>query len=245
MLSLCKTNNEVKLSLEEQVTLVQQGDQELQQTLLTNYQPFIAKVVSHVCKRYINPKKDDEFSIGLYAFYEAMIGYSINKGTSFLSFASLVIKRKTIDYLRKENRKAVWIPLDDFFDSEEMECRVERVVAKENYQNEEEQWRQREEINQFCDALSLYDITLEELVKISPKHSDARESAIQVAHILYREPSLREYVMDKKKIPMNKLVPLVPVSKKTLERNRKYILAVFIVLCGDYLYLKEYLNKAS
>jgi len=41
---------------------------------------------------------------------------------------------------------------------------------------------------------------------------------------------------------MKDLVNKVNVSKKTLERNRKFILAMFIVLNEDYVYLKDYLR---
>ena len=81
-------------TIEETVLQIQQGNKDMQDYLLKAYQPFIAKTVSEVCKRFINPKRDDEFSIGLFAFNEALFLYAKNKGSSFLSFAKLIIKRK-------------------------------------------------------------------------------------------------------------------------------------------------------
>ena len=48
--------------------------------LIDSYKPFIAKTVSSVCKRYIH-ESDDEFSIGLIAFNEAIQKYIPKKGT--------------------------------------------------------------------------------------------------------------------------------------------------------------------
>ncbi|SDQ85097.1 RNA polymerase sigma factor SigI [Virgibacillus salinus] len=231
-----------EMPLDEMIASVQRGDQTLQNYLLKSYQPFIAKCVSEVCKRYIDPQKDDEFSIGLAAFNEAILSYSPDKGSSFLSFSKLVVKRKVIDYIRYVQRTPAAISLDESFDEEQMENPTEIVAVKEIYQQEQEAWHRREEIMDFKEKLRVYKLSLVELTEASPKHKDARESAVAVARKLYNDTDLREYVYQKKKLPIKDLVKMVDVSKKTLERNRKFILAIFVVLDEDYMYLKEYLK---
>ncbi|MBP1947371.1 RNA polymerase sigma factor SigI [Virgibacillus litoralis] len=231
-----------EMPLDEMIASVQRGDRTLQNYLLKSYQPFIAKCVSEVCKRYIDPQKDDEFSIGLAAFNEAILSYSPDKGSSFLSFSKLVVKRKVIDYIRYVQRTPAAVSLDESFDEEQMENPTEIVAVKEIYQQEQEAWHRREEIIDFKEKLRVYKLSLVELTEASPKHKDARESAVAVAKKLYNDPDLREYVYQKKKLPIKDLVKKVDVSKKTLERNRKFILAIFVVLNEDYMYLKEYLK---
>jgi len=230
------------LPLEELVQLVQEGDQTVQNYLLKTYQPFIAKCASEVCKRYIDPKKDDEFSIALSAFNEAVLSYNRERGSSFLAFAKLVIKRKIIDYIRYMQKRPTAISLDETYDAELMENPTEIVAVKRQYQLEQDAWYRREEILDYKEKLKKYKLSLAELPEVSPKHRDARESAIRTAKILFDDEKLRAYVLKKRKLPIKELVKKVDVSKKTLERNRKYILAVFIVLSGDYLYLKDYLK---
>lgn len=230
-----------KLSIDELVTLAQQGDEHVLSDLLLAYQPFIAKSVSEVCKRYIDPKRDDEYSIGLAAFNEAIMNYAPERGT-FFSFAKLVVKRKTIDYIRANQRHRQTVSFDETFDEEQMENPVEIGVVKELYSEEQHAERRRDEINMFQERLQEYKLSLKELVKVSPKHRDARESAIGVARILYEDPNLRQHVQNKHKLPIKELLNYVTVSKKTLERNRRYILAIFIVLDSEFLYLKEYLK---
>lgn len=231
--------------LEEMIASAKEGDQEVQNYLLKMYQPYIAKCVSEVCKRYIDPKRDDEFSVGLFAFNEAIQTYSSEKGSSFLSFAKLVVKRKVIDYIRFVQKTPNTASLDESYDAERMENPAEIVAVNEKYQEEQETWYRREEIADFKDKLWEYKMTLAELTEASPKHRDARESAIRTAKILFADVTLRDYVQHKKKLPIKELVKKVDVSKKTLERNRKYILAIFIVLSEDYLYLKDYLKGVS
>lgn len=231
-----------KKSLEQLIFSAQNGNQAIHNHLLQTYQPFIAKCVSEVCKRYIDPEKDDEFSVGLSGFNEAILSYSPEKGSSFISFAKLVVKRKVIDYIRHISKIPVAASLDESYDAEQMENPAEIAAVKEAYQEELEAWYRREEILDFAQKLKTYKLTLHELAEISPKHKDARDSAVRSARVLFGDPVLREYVQTKKRIPMKILAKKVDVSKKTLERNRKFMIAIFIVLSEDYLYLKDYLK---
>jgi hypothetical protein len=66
--------------------------------LINRYENFILKCASSAARAYVS-KSDDEWSIALSAFTEAIKNYSADKG-SFLSFAELVIRRRMIDYIR-------------------------------------------------------------------------------------------------------------------------------------------------
>ncbi|WP_226576581.1 RNA polymerase sigma factor SigI [Halobacillus litoralis] len=230
-------------SLDAQVASAKKGDEEARNEMLKQYQPFIAKSVSEVCKRYIDPTKDDEFSIGLMAFNEAIQSYSSEKGSSFLSFARLVIKRKVIDYIRNEQKQPMVTSLDeDYYEEEQMENPLEISAAKERHQLETEAWQRKEEIMEFQAELIKYKLSFEELIDSSPKHRDARESAVQVARIVFEDVDLCHQVLEKGRLPIKDLVDRVDVSKKTLERNRKFIIALVLILKGDYVYLKDYLR---
>lgn len=232
-----------RTSLDQQVEQAKQGDDITRNEILKQYQPFIAKSVSEVCKRYIDPTKDDEFSIGLLAFDEAIQAYSMDKGSSFLSFARLVIKRKVIDYIRNEQKHPTVASLDEeYYDEEQMENPSEVRAAKDRFQLETEAWYRQEEIREFKERLGQFKLTFEDLIDSSPKHKDARESAVQVARIVFQNEDLREQVLNKGRLPIKHLVGRVEVSKKTLERNRKFIIALVLIFHGDYVYLKDYLK---
>lgn len=229
--------------LEQLVNEIQKGDLELQNELIEKYKPFIAKTVSSVCKRYID-EQDDEFSIGLIAFNEAVEKYSTDKGSSLLSFAELIIKRKVIDYIRKEARASRTVQWDPAMaeDEDAPQSKVEADLSIEEYEKLLEQEQRKEEILFFRAVLKEFTLSFEELVEQSPKHVDARQNAINVAKVLVEDEELKQFLFQKKRLPVKQLEKKVSVSRKTIERNRKYIMSMAIILSGDYVYLKDYIK---
>lgn len=63
-----------------------------------------------------------------------------------------------------------------------------------------------------------------------------------IAKMLMDDDELKEILFAKKRLPVKQLEGRVKVSRKTIERNRKYIIAVAIILNGEFLYLKEYIK---
>jgi RNA polymerase sigma factor len=230
-----------KQTLEDKVIAIQEGDQALQDELIRQYKPFIAKTVSGVCKRYINDQ-DDEFSIGLIAFHEAIEKYSTEKGSSLLSFAELIIKRRVIDFIRKESRQQT-VKLDKNSEDEDtIQSKYEVDVSIDDYQKKLEQEHRRDEITHYQSVLRQFDLSFQDLVDNSPKHADARENAMKVASTVIQNNEFKRTLFDKKRLPIKDLEKHVQVSRKTIERNRKYIIAVCIIMASDYVYLKEYVK---
>lgn len=231
-----------KKSLEETVHTIQQGDVKLQNELIETYKPFIAKSVSTVCKRYIH-ETDDEFSIGLIAFNEAIQKYNSTKGSSLLSFADVLIKRRVIDYIRSQSKHSnISLNLNEDKEEENTHSSVEAQLSIDEYQKKTEAEHRKNEIILFSQILKEYDLSFDELVKNSPKHADARKNAMKVAKALVEQESLRQFLMEKRKLPIKQLEDTVQVSRKTIERNRKYIMAISLILMGDYLYLRDYIK---
>jgi RNA polymerase sigma factor len=244
MLSLLFMAKRKPKTLEEKVLLIQQGDVKLRDDLILAYKPFIAKTVSSICKRYIN-ENDDEFSIGLIAFNEAIEKFSSDKGNSLLSFADILIKRKVIDYIRQQARNPQTVSVN--FESELLEeegarTTIEDEISLDDYQKRLEDQQRREEIVQFRQVLLEFGLSFDDIVQQSPKHADARKNAIEVAKIIIENEDLKQHLLDKKRLPIKQLEKLVSLSRKTIERNRKYIIAISLVFLGDYMYLREYLK---
>ncbi|QFT88495.1 RNA polymerase sigma factor SigI [Bacillus sp. THAF10] len=245
MLSLLfKFGKQRTKTLEDEVLEIQAGNINLQNKLIDKYKPFIAKSVSTVCKRYIS-EADDEFSIGLIAFNEAIEKYSKDKGSSLISFADLIIKRRVIDYIRKESKNAtITMSEQDVEQDDYASNRIEATLSVEEFNKQIEQEQRREEIRYYQTVLKDFGLSFADLIECSPKHADARQNAIEVANTLIQETELKNHLFEKKMIPMKQLEGMVDVSRKTIERNRKYIIAVSIILSGDYIYLKDYLKGA-
>lgn len=232
--------------LEELILAAQNGDTQARELVLHDYRPFFLRVASGSCRRYLVLGRDDEASIAMIAFNEAIDSYNSEGGASFLSFAEIVIKRRMVDYFRRQSRSSGEIPLSSFENEEYEDGIINKIEAKEAQsvlQIQEEAEERREEIFRLDQLLSNYGIRFSELIKISPKHQDARDRALQVAKILVNTPEFLAHLTSKKSLPLKELEGRVEVSRKTLERQRKYIITLTLVLIGDFYHLQEYLNR--
>ncbi|MCP8967020.1 RNA polymerase sigma-I factor [Ectobacillus ponti] len=236
MLSLLLRIVKPKQSAEQVIADIQAGRGDKEE-FLRQYQPFVRKTVSTVCKRYIS-EQDDEYSIGLFAFHQAVEQYSYKKGKSFFAFAELLIKRDVIDYIRREVRHNVVFLQEE----QQGETPLDMRRSMEEYGREMESENRKEEILHFQGVLSEFGVSMTDLVKESPKHQDTREHLFQVAELLIAREELVAELFQKKRLPMKKLEGLVRVSRKTLERHRRYLVALCIILTGEYMYIKEYMK---
>jgi RNA polymerase sigma factor len=243
MLSLLFMAKKKKKTLEETVLLIQQGDRNLLDEIIRSYKPFIAKTVSSVCRRYIY-ETDDEFSIGLIAFNEAIEKYSKDRGNSLLSFSEVIIKRRVIDYIRKQskNQHLSFDLSNDTNDEETAGTIIVNELSLDDYQKKTDEQLRKEEIIHFQNLLTTFDLSFNDLVENSPKHVDARKNAIIAAKMLVESQELKEMLFANKRLPIKQLEKMVDVSRKTIERNRKYIIAIALILASDYVYMKDYIR---
>lgn len=230
---------------EQAVIRIQEGDLRLRNQFITDYQPYVAKVTSRFCKRYIDPARDDEFSIALAAFNEAINQFSPQAGRSFLGFAEQVIRRRLIDYVRKEQRFAQQLPYSAFEiedDEENVVNPIEIHQAIEQYEKQKGMEERRGEIMELNRCLQEFGIQFADLVEASPKHDDSRQALFNIAKKLSNDVELMRTMLSKRMLPIKELLDQVKVSRKTLERNRKFIIAVAIIYHGPFPYLRDYLQ---
>jgi RNA polymerase sigma factor len=234
-----------KGEIEQRVGLAQEGDAEVRNLLLQQSIRFISQVTSKVCKRFIEPYKDDEFSVALKAFDEAVMQFSIEKERPFLAFADLVIRRRVIDYIRKESRHSGLLSFEqsqkkEGEEGELAQSPLETQVSLQKYQLELESSLRIEEIKQYKEKLLEYRIDFMQLPTVSPKHTDARQNAIDIAQAIVNHTELRSRFLQTGKLPIKELMHFIKVSRKTVERHRIYIVAIVLLLVGDYQYLNSY-----
>lgn len=232
-----------KIPAEELALLAQSGDEEALHELLDSYAPFVKKTAAQVCKRFIN-RHDDEWSIALSAFHEAVKGYEKGKNASFLTFAHLIIRRRMIDFIRKESTRSEFS--HDFqsqLDSDEPNHWIEATAAIRHYDVKKQAEIRKEEIGLYEKMLAEYKLSFQILAKVSPTHEDARKTAMQIAQMIAETEEYFDYFKDKKKLPIKEIEQHVKVSRKTIERNRKYIIAIIILIKSDLHYLKDYVKE--
>ncbi len=236
-----------KKTPDELVREARAGSDESRERLIRAFTPFALRVAAQAAGRRIDPDVDDEFSVALSALNEAVDSFEPERNVAFLAFAETVIKRRLIDFFRREaNRRRREVPLTSFEEENEEGSVInplEAAQAVEAFEAASETEARREEILRYCGVLANYGIGLDDLVRSSPRHEDARRRAIAAARLVAGSGELVKYLKSKKELPLKLLSEEVDVSRKTLERQRKYIIAVVLILIDDFEYLREYVLK--
>ena len=233
------------------VGLAQQGDEQARETLLRRYRPFILRAAASTTGRFIQAGRDDEASVAMMAFNEAITSYRHQRGTSFLAFAEMVIRRRLIDHFRQGAARRQEIPMSELVaavepaEQEDPLLQVEAQQAQRVFEEEVLARERREEIARLSHLLWRFGIRFSELVELSPRHRDARARARSVARLIAGRPELRRQLLQRGNLPLKELEAVCQVSRKTLERQRKYIIALALILCGDFPLLQEYLDGAE
>jgi RNA polymerase sigma factor len=182
---------------------------------------------------------DDELSISLIAFNEAINSYKKESGKGFLSYAEMVIHHRLIDYFRQVLRSPPTCPLDyDLADS----LRIDAREAWVRYREEVIVRERAEEIATYQRLLRDFGISMSDLVKICPKHRDTRLRLFKVAEALVANRELVSYFQRHKQLPQKELMRLTGLTQKVLDTGRKYIIAVVLILINEELYhLRSYI----
>lgn len=218
------------------------GDKQAREDLISKYTPLVLRVGSQVSGRYLTVGRDDEVSIGLMALNEAIDRFDPTRGASFISFAELVIKRRLVDHYRRQKQSE--IPLSEL-ETEDDEGNpldtVERRQAMEEHARRLESEERKHEIARYAKRLAEFGIKFSELVDVSPKHEDARERALEAARLVATQPLLAQHMLAKRELPLKQLEERVGVSRKTLERQRKFIIAVALIILEDFYHLRQYI----
>jgi RNA polymerase sigma factor len=224
------------------------GDEKSRDTLIKAHIPLVLKVASQFCGRFLRLGEDEEAQVALEAFNEAVDSFEPEAGVPFASFAQTVMRRRLIDDLRRKQRAGREIPLSSF-DEEDEDGNARNVVeaaeAFAEYESAQEQIERRDEIDRYKRLLEGFGISLSDLVRLTPRHADARQRAIEVARLVAEDPLLREYLEAKHELPLRQLEQRTGLSRKTLERQRKYIVAIALVYMGDLELLRGYLDRVG
>lgn len=220
----------------------QEGDQSALEELVREHRPFIQKVTGQICKRKVYWDKDDELSIALIAFHEAVEKYVPDKGAQFSTFSYKVIQQRLIDYFRKEKRQQ-HLPLrnENEEEADTETSKIERDKAMAEHLLKKEQQELAETMEEFEQRLVEFGISMEDLVDASPKHRDTRENLLQLAKMVSKDEDLLSHLKKKKKLPAKDIIKRTKVSRKVLESSRKYLIALIIIITeSPFSLLKDF-----
>ena len=223
-------------------------DPEFRDRFIKQNKKFILSCAYKTLHRFVT-ENDDEWMIAMYGFDRAISAYDRDKG-SFEAFASLIIKRRLVDYYRTETRFQNEIATEPFVldgDLDEQEevtaYQVEvRSKATEQSSGGAGALTVADEIAAMQDVLKGYDFSFFDLTACSPKAQKTKDSCAKAVNVLLGDEELKNRMREKKILPIKEVCEMSNVPRKILERHRKYIIAAVEILDGDYPLMAEYLG---
>ncbi len=226
-----------------QLAIAAASDERKREDLISSCEQTILRTASSACRRFMN-KSDDEWSVALCAFSKAVDVYSQEKG-DFLPFAQMIIKRDLIDYYRSQKntlREVTVAPhvLEGGGEPEEDTEGVYLAVVKSS--REASDHSLREEILAVNELLSAYGFRFFDLAECSPHQDKTRTECAVAIRTVLTDSALFAAMEKTRKLPIKALAAASGVSRKTLDRYRKYIIMAVLILDGEYPQLAEYLK---
>ncbi|UMZ72505.1 RNA polymerase sigma-I factor [Natranaerofaba carboxydovora] len=226
------------------------GNEEAREKLIESYTSFIKQAASNYCKRKLEWENDDELSIAMLAFNEAIDSYDLNSEKKFENYVRMVMKNRLIDFYRKESRHNNLSlennneeGIDNSTNSKQHSqdtSYLEAKVSLERYREKKAVENRKEEMEEFEKELNKFGLSLEMLEKSAPKHEKTRNKLVEIAQYIASQSDLSGYVKKKKKLPLKEVVLATGISKKVLKRGRQYILGIMLIMMDErFSYLRS------
>jgi RNA polymerase sigma factor len=231
--------NDLPAVLSEKIILAKDDKQSLNQ-LINEYMPFIKKSVSGVFLK--NQMRQDFLTAAMLGFIQSVKSYNEDKGL-FISYAQIVIRNRLINAAKKE--AAIQRPLSSIAaGSQNNERDIQEYEAAERQYNDLVARKEAQmEIGELNRSFAQWGFSWSDLLKCCPKQSRSRSSCHEVVHALIADKKLLTEMLKTGKLPIKRVCALTGKSEKMLEKYRRYISALVLIIEGDYPYIHSFLPQ--
>lgn len=218
------------------------ADPDAADRLIRDYMPFIRAETAGFLQRP-PAESDDELSVAMMAFHEAITGYAKNRG-AFLSYAAVLIRSRLIDHQRREKRHRGNLSLDASTAEEDDRSAAETLVGDEDH-GEKLALRDgtRVEIMELTRKLAEFGITLTDVADDCPRQKRTIAACQRVLDCAAGNPEIIEELLRTKRLPSARLCELGGLERKTLERHRKYIIALLLIYSNGFEIIRGHLKQ--
>ncbi len=228
-------------NIESVIEEIRQGNESLREELIASNKTFIYRYTSFICKRKLDWANDDELSIALIALNNAIDKYTVHRRGSFSAYARVLIRNSLIDYFRKQPDSPS-VPLETP-GMDGTPTTKEAAISLEYYTKELENRDRAYELQLFKEELTAFGLTLAKLPTLSPSHKGTREYLKSAAQKIACNEELIKKIYRDKRLPLKEIQALTGVTRKSLEKWRKYLLALIIILTNPELgIMAEYIR---
>ncbi len=218
-------------------------DPEAADEFIRQYMPFIRSETVKFIQDAPENGHEDELSIAMLAFYEAMLSYESNRG-AFLPYGARAIRNRLIDHYRREKRHkgvlSLHLPVEDEEERTLLDTLPDGQNPVEDYLH---RFASQQEIREFGEKLGSFGLSFSDVADNCPQQERTLSACRRVLDYARANPDLLRQVELTGRLPMKELSLGAGVEKKTLERHRKYLVAILLAFTNGYEIIRGHLCR--
>ncbi len=218
---------------------IQAGDETLRNQFIAESVPEIKHWVRRITHSYF-AEQEDEFSVALDGFNQAISRFSSSLDVPFYSYANMLVKHRLFDWMRRDKHNRNTRVFSDC-DSEDGIPIEERLADPQS-----EQFGHDLEINESLLQLEIhlqsFGFSLNQITGRFPKHRPSQMFCIQAARHLSSDQTLMVRLMAMHRLPGAELAKRCQVSVKTIEKNRSSIILLALLMRSDLELIHSYIS---
>jgi RNA polymerase sigma factor len=228
------------LDAEGSVERIQSGDRDLLEQFIADSIPFVKRAVRNITHSYF-VEQEDEYSIALEAFHQAIYRYKVGGAVPFEPYALLLIKNRLLNWIRdqKQTRQVLTMTDCETEDGVDLADRLSDPRADHIQQNLEFE----EAMMQLECELQMFGLHMSGLSGKLPHHQDTRRLCIRVAQRLTGDEALYTDFMHHHRLPCAELSRRSQIPVKTIEKNRSTIILFTLLLHSELDAIKYYISS--
>ena len=220
------------------MVLAAKSDSAAADALIEQYMGFIAAEA----RKLSFGEGEDELSIAMFAFYEAALAYEPGRG-AFLPYAARAIRSRLIDYHRRESRHRGHASLNEQASEDGAELLELLPDTRDEIGDMTVREAAREEIAEFERALAKFGLSFSEVADNCPKQRRTLRACLDALGFARGVPDILAAVERSGKLPMTELARGANVERKTLERHRKYLVAMLLAFTNGFEIIRGHLCR--
>ena len=201
------------------------------------YLPFVRAETVRFTRQAIEQGHEDELSIALLAFYEAILSYEKGRG-AFLPYAARAIRNRLIDHFRAERRHRGQVSMQASA-GEDGRTLAGTLPARDL------RLASRQEIAAFGAQLEQYGICFSDVADNCPRQQRTLDACRRVLDYARSNPALLDRMVQTGRLPMAELAQGSGVDKKTMERHRRYLFAILLAFTNGYEIIRGHLCQLA
>ena len=217
-----------------QLVYAAKTDREAADALIQQYMGFIRSETVKFIHAAPEDGHEDELSLAMLAFYEAILHYERIRG-SFLGYAAQAIRNRLIDHYRTEKRHRRVLSLHQE-SGEDREEELGDTLADQADAVGELEMREasRKEIEQFSGELGRFGLSLSDVAENCPRQGRTFAACRRVLDYARGQPELLRKLSENGRLPVAELAEKTRTDRKTIERHRKYLVAILLAFTNGF-----------